>query len=1157
VVQAKCLVLGFFLCLLVGTGPGLVEFATHAKYASGASSSTYVLDGFESLNTTDSSEIISLDEHNGNMAGCAEFSGSVQHPKLSNNSSISSVGGTDILIFGWTTSSGYWSTSMGGTGNEFCNGIRWIDDHSVAVVGAFQGQLSIAGTMFHAVGNEDGILAKYNVTNGTWVQGFAIGTLTTDALMALTPLSNGSLALVGTTQGNLSGALSLPNPPDCTPVPPATSTACTFVLTLSESFQPEAVAELKSTGNVIGRDIIEIGSSGKVLMIGYFQKLIMDTEHISNTPISSVQNSNDIFIARYSSNLAFENLATVGGNSTDMAFSIAPHASGFAVAGLSESTNESRVRVVHPSNGWIGPAGFGDWDGLLLQLSSTGAVVDGFLTGTAGNDWLYDADRDERGLLHVSGSIGSLYTSPTSTTMLGVNGAYSAFYGVVNFSGGSSSNVIDAYASTGSQNSDGRANAVAVANSGDVWLGGRLVPGAISNIFFGAHANSGGAEAGYFMRIGSDDDGDAHPKRTDNCEFVSNPDQANHDQDAYGNACDDDDDNDGLHDEQDSVCPLSVPLGFISTPLTDHDGDGCADESEDLDDDNDGFSDLLEAESGCEKGVTNWSAGDASFDRDADGCHDEFEDQDDDGDGYVDAEDDFCSGPASVVYQPSTWTDYDHDGCHDDEDLDIDNDGVPNDADTCGRSQFGWLSTASDDHDADGCRDLDEDNDDDNDGLIDEADQCTPPDMMSILGTASFPAWADHDQDGCHDEEDNDDDNDLLADELDACPMGERAWNRTAQTDHDQDGCRDDSEDTDDDQDGVNDAADDCDPDSGFRYSNFNWSSNYQTDLDGDGCQDNGPEHDGHGEDEDNDNDGLVDTVDQCPNSPMIRSNLDLDGDGCFDEEDQDVDGDGLTNVADACPSGTLFLQSDVDDDGCDDLSEDDDDDNDGVLDANDECDPNDPGPFMTEWLPSLLPNALFSPSEDIDGDGCADDSVEDKDDDNDGVLDDLDQCDPDSSDAPYVLGWSSIPSSDHDSDGCRDSDEDLDDDGDGVLDSLDACDPDSGDSDSKLGWTSTLNNDQNENGCHDIDEDKEMRAQLEEQERKTTMLVVGVGVGLVGIVIVAVIVAGRTKGQEINITGSSIEGPLKIVGGQANNLVDQSQQHLIPSQISEADDAE
>jgi hypothetical protein len=44
------------------------------------------------------------------------------------------------------------------------------------------------------------------------------------------------------------------------------------------------------------------------------------------------------------------------------------------------------------------------------------------------------------------------------------------------------------------------------------------------------------------------------PDDVDNCPSVSNPDQSNHDGDSFGDACDNDDDNDGIPNGSDN-CP--------------------------------------------------------------------------------------------------------------------------------------------------------------------------------------------------------------------------------------------------------------------------------------------------------------------------------------------------------------------------------------------------------------------------------------------------------------------------------------------------------------------------------------------------------------------------------------------------------------------------
>ena len=178
----------------------------------------------------------------------------------------------------------------------------------------------------------------------------------------------------------------------------------------------------------------------------------------------------------------------------------------------------------------------------------------------------------------------------------------------------------------------------------------------------------------------------------------------------------------------------------------------------------------------------------------------------------------------------------------------------------------------------------------------------------------------------------------------------------------------------------------------------------------------------------DSDYDNLDDDEDDCPtgqtNWDSKDSALDLDGDGCLDEdEDTDDDNDGYLDVDDLCPRGELNWDSspsiDMDSDGCRDETEDDDDDGDRITDLSDDC----PLSYLEGWE--------STPSTDHDGDGCRD-SSEDNDDDGDNINDEDDDC-------PKGLdGWTSSPTTDYDGDGCRDSLEDTDDDNDGVTDNLD-----------------------------------------------------------------------------------------------------------------------
>ncbi len=185
----------------------------------------------------------------------------------------------------------------------------------------------------------------------------------------------------------------------------------------------------------------------------------------------------------------------------------------------------------------------------------------------------------------------------------------------------------------------------------------------------------------------------------DNCPSDYNPSQEDYDGDSYGDACDTDDDDDGVIDAQD-ICPTS-DLNWENSILTNHDSDGCEDNTEDLDDDDDSIIDNLDL---CPRGVIG--LGD---DADMDGCKDS-EDLDDDNDGVGDGSD--SCNPGLIAWSSGTLTDHDNDGCRDsDEDDDDDNDGVLDENDSCPTGITNWLSNSNTDSDSDGCQDNIEDED--------------------------------------------------------------------------------------------------------------------------------------------------------------------------------------------------------------------------------------------------------------------------------------------------------------------------------------------------------------------------------------------------------------------------------------------------------------
>ncbi len=199
-----------------------------------------------------------------------------------------------------------------------------------------------------------------------------------------------------------------------------------------------------------------------------------------------------------------------------------------------------------------------------------------------------------------------------------------------------------------------------------------------------------------FTTFAVDEDGDGIGE-SDNCPGVNNPDQLDYDLDGQGDACDSDDDGDGVDDALDE-CPMS-DLEWESNSFNNHDSDGCEDNTEDIDDDADGIIDELDE---CPRGVLG-----SGSDPDEDGCKD-IEDLDDDNDGVGDGSD-LCN-PGAISWPSGTITDHDGDGCKDtDEDFDDDNDGVYDELDACPRGMTGWTSNSKTDADADGCHDATED----------------------------------------------------------------------------------------------------------------------------------------------------------------------------------------------------------------------------------------------------------------------------------------------------------------------------------------------------------------------------------------------------------------------------------------------------------------
>ena len=514
-------------------------------------------------------------------------------------------------------------------------------------------------------------------------------------------------------------------------------------------------------------------------------------------------------------------------------------------------------------------AGRGSWDLLVIHYAANGTMQWKFDAGSADDDRIQSLSVNPKGEVQFGGNhLESLQFPFYTLNKSNSNQKYDGFIAQLDPDGD-----FQWALSIGGADND-TVGALIAKDDGTIISGGDFS----GTVYFGNTPRSATDQDIFVWVFQHDKDDDGVTDYTDNCLNTANSNQSNYDNDVKGDACDTDDDNDGLHDALDD-CQYGFMDWNQSNTSLDYDQDGCNDLEEDDDDDGDGYNDSSD---NCPKGVLDWESN-ATSDLDSDGCRDIDEDDDDDGDTVLDSND-------NCQYLPNVGQEnYDSDLFGDDCDSDDDNDGLDDIFDNCSKGATNWTSALQTDKDGDGCEDegSNEDLDDDNDGLLDEFDSCPRGDT----GWTSSPSL-DRDGDGCrNDNEDNDNDNDSVINEIDNCPKGITNWRKNSTNDNDGDGCLDDREDNDNDNDGFANSIDICPTQEGAAtlggmrgcpdFDEDGWADSSDAFVQ-DGTQWMDGDGDGYG---DNPNGN---SPDACP---FYFGNSTADRLGCVDD-----DGDGYSN---------------------------------------------------------------------------------------------------------------------------------------------------------------------------------------------------------------------------------------------------------------------
>lgn len=418
----------FFLPLLLIVISGTDAFNQHLNWAFDI--------GGAGVGTEDQAYAIARDA-SGNLYTTGTFEGTVDFDPSGATTDLISNGNEDIFVAKYNSSGGLvWAFNIGGVGDDLALGITLDGSDNVYVTGHFTGMdidfdpdmsASFLLTSSSNGSSKDIFVAKYT-SGGIFDNAFNIGGTGEDIGYGIATDGSNNVYVTGSFNG-----LDVDFDPGAGMANLSSSGGRDiFVAKYNSSGAYQWAFELGSASDDVGWDI-ETDASSNVYVTGYFQGTDVDFDPGVSVANLTSSGNEDIFVAKYDTDGAYQNAFKIGGTGDEFGSAI-------SIDGSNNICITGRFTGAVDFDPGVGTASFssnGGRDIFVAKYNSSGSYQWAFNIGGASNDIGYGIATDASGNVYATGDFtGTVDFDPSgSTANLTSNGSADIFVVKYNSSG--------------------------------------------------------------------------------------------------------------------------------------------------------------------------------------------------------------------------------------------------------------------------------------------------------------------------------------------------------------------------------------------------------------------------------------------------------------------------------------------------------------------------------------------------------------------------------------------------------------------------------------------------------------------------------------------------------------------------------------------------